>query len=351
MEIVEYLRVARRRLWLLVGLPVVAAAAAAAVVLLIPQQYAGTVYVAAPALVGGPAAQQYTGTQGANQFVAAFAAAATSPKVVGQVAAETGASAAALRDGISVSQVGASSQLELSYRASRRATVVPVVEATSRHALDFLFASQVDIAEQQVQAASEDVRAATTAITGWEKTNKLSQPDKVYQATLNELASLRQQRLSMEAVGNSRGAQAAATAIAAGQRRVDEIGPKLPDYQALLAQRDAATSALSQARQELQAARAQARAADPAEVTSVGEVVAVSRLTQLVRTVLPIAGAALIVAVLLVLGLEAAARRRTSPQPDPESGSGSAPAPGSRSGPGAGPERTGEVSPSVAAVG
>lgn len=306
----EYLRAARRRVWLLVGLPLAAAGAAAAVVLLTPQQYAGTVYVAAPALVGGPAAQQYTGTQGANQFVAAFAAAATSPKVVGQVSAETGVSAAALRDGLRVTQVGASSQLELSYRASRRATVVPVVEATSRHALDFLFASQVDIAEQQVQAASEDVKAATAAITEWEKANKLSQPDKVYQATLNELANLKQQRLSMEAVGNGRGAAAAASAIATGQRRLDEIGPKLPDYQALLAQRDAATSALSQARQELQGARAQSRAADPAEVTSVGEVVAVSRLNQLVRTAVPVAGAGLIVAVLVVLGLEALARRR-----------------------------------------
>lgn len=312
----DYLRVARRRLWLLVGLPVVAAGAAATVVLLAPRQYVGTVYVAAPALVGGPAGQQYTGTQGANQFVAAFAAAATSPKVVEQVSAETGVPAAALRDGLTVTQVGASSQLELSYRASRRDTVVPVVKATSRHALRFLFASQVDIAEQQVQAASEDVKAATVAITEWEKANKLSQPDKVYQATLNELANLKQQRLSMEAVGNGRGAAAAAAAISAGQRRLDEIGPKLPDYQALLAQRDAATSALSQARQVLQDARAQSRAADPDEVTSVGEVVAVSRLTQALRVAAPVAGAGLIVAVLLVLGLEATSRRRT-PTPPP----------------------------------
>ncbi|MDG4828961.1 Wzz/FepE/Etk N-terminal domain-containing protein [Solwaraspora sp. WMMD1047] len=310
MEIVDYLRIARRRLWILLGVPVLAAGAAAGVVLLAPQQYTGTAYVAAPALVGGAAAQQYTGTQAAAQFVAAFGAAATSPRVLDEVAADTGVRVSRLRDGLAVRQVGASSQLELSYTASARGTVRPVLEATSGRALAFLFSSQVDIATEQVSAASDDVTAATAAITAWEKENKVSQPDKLYQATLNELASLRQQRLSMQAVGNSRGANAAAEAIEAGQRQLDTIGPKLPDYQALLAQRDAATAAMSQARQELQAARAQTRAADPASVTSVGQVTAVSRLRELVATALPVAGAGLLLAVALVAILELLARGR-----------------------------------------
>ncbi|WP_420116320.1 hypothetical protein [Micromonospora sp.] len=41
-EIVDYLRVARRRLWLLVGIPLVAGAAAASIVLLGPLQYAAS---------------------------------------------------------------------------------------------------------------------------------------------------------------------------------------------------------------------------------------------------------------------------------------------------------------------
>ena len=70
--------------------------------------------------------------------------------------------------------------------------------------------------------------------------------------------------------------------------------PKLPDYQALLAQRDAATNALSQAREALQGARAQTQAADPEKVTSVGEVQPVSRMKALVALVLPVAGAGLL---------------------------------------------------------
>lgn len=308
----DYLRVARRRLWVLVGLPVVAAGAAAAVVLLAPAQYTGTAYVAAPALVGGAAAQQFTGNQAANQFVAAFAAAVTSPRVLDQVAADTGVDAERLRDGLRVTQVGASSQLELTYTSPRRDTVAPVVRATAQHALAFLFSAQVAIATSQVEAAGADVTAATRAISDWEKANKLSQPDKVYQATLSELANLRQQQLDMQAVGNTRGANAAAEAIAAGQRKLDLIGPKLPDYQALIAQRDAATAALSQARQLLSAARAQIEAADPDQVIDVGEVRAVSRARTLLRTAAPVGGAGLLLAVLLVALLEMLARPRAA---------------------------------------
>ncbi|SDZ24994.1 Chain length determinant protein [Micromonospora pattaloongensis] len=310
MEIVDYLRVARRRLWVLVGVPVVAAAAATAIVLLAPQRYAGTAYVAAPALVGGAAAQQFTGVQAANQFVAAFGAAVTAPKVVEQVSADTGVGAGALRDGLKVTQVGASSQLELRYTSTDRDTVSPVLAATAEHALEFLFSSQVEVGDREVETATGEVTAATAAITDWEKTNKVSQPDKLYQALLSESASLRRQQLEMAAVGNSGGAASSAAAIAALQKRLDALGPKLPEYQALIAQRDSATAALAKAREGLQAARAQVQAADPAKVASVGETERVSRTGAVIRTVVPVAGAGVLVAVLLVALLELVARNR-----------------------------------------
>jgi Chain length determinant protein len=304
METVEYLRVARERLRILVGLPVLAALVAGAVVLLTPQKYAVTAYVAAPALVGGVAAQQFSGTQAANQFVAAFAAAATSPKVVDQVASDTGAQPADLRDGVEVKQVGASSQLTLTYTTGDRDTVQPVVRALTGRALTFLFASQVDVATQQVAAAEADVTAATTGITDWETANKVSQPDKLYQATLSEQSTMRQQQLQMAAVGNTRGASAAAEVVEESQKRLDELGPKLPGYEALLAQRDAATGALAEARRGLQAAKAQLGAADPDQVTSVGAITSPSKLRALATTVPPVAGAGLLIAVLLVVLLE-----------------------------------------------
>jgi capsular polysaccharide biosynthesis protein len=313
---VDYLRVARKRLWILIGLPALAAAVAAAVVLLTPPQYAVTAYVAAPALVGGVAAQQYTGTQAANQFVAAFAAAATSPKVIDEVSADTRVPAADIRDAVVVKQVGASSQLTMTYTNSDRAVVEPVTKSLASRALTFLFASQVTVATQQVTAAEADVTAATKGITDWESKNDVSQPDKLYQATLSEQSSLRQQQLSMAAVGNEQGADAAGEALEKSQKKLDELGPKLPGYEALQAQRDAATSALAEARQGLQSARAQVGAADPSQVTSVGQVAAPSKLSALIRTVPPVAGAGLLIAVLLIVLLELLNRPAKTPAPE-----------------------------------
>ncbi|MFG1604730.1 Wzz/FepE/Etk N-terminal domain-containing protein [Actinoplanes sp. NPDC049265] len=320
METVDYLGTARKRLPILIGVPVLAALVATLVVLLSPQKYAVTTYVAAPALIGGVAAQQFAGQQAANQFVAAFSAAATSPKVIDQVAADTGVNADDLRDGVEVKQVGASSQLTLTFTGPDKDKVAPVATALTGRALTFLFASQVDVATQQVAAADADVTAATKKIGDWEKTNKVAQPDKLYSATLAEQADLRRQQLEMSAAGNSKAADAAKDAIADDQKRLDELGPKLPGYQALIAQRDASTNALSDAQKGLQAARAQMGAADPKSVSSTGAVAADSKADTLLKTVPPVAGAGLLIAVLLVVLLEIV-RRPSSPFDGPVNGS------------------------------
>jgi capsular polysaccharide biosynthesis protein len=304
METVDYLGTARKRLPILVGIPVLAALVAMLVVLLTPAKFAVTTYVAAPALIGGVAAQQFAGQQAANQFVAAFAAAATSPKVIDQVSADTGVDKDELRDGVVVKQVGASSQLTLTFTGSAKDKVAPVAVAMTARALTFLFASQVDVATQQVAAAEADVTAATKKITDWETANKVTQPDKLWQATLTEQGSLRQEELRQSAVGNTRGADAAKDAIEDNQKRLNDIGPKLPGYQALIAQRDASSNALAEAQQGLQAAKAQVGAADPKSVSSTSDVVSESKLTALAKTVPPVAGAGLLIAVLVVVLLE-----------------------------------------------
>jgi hypothetical protein len=271
-----------------------------------------TTYVAAPALIGGVAAQQFSGQQAANQFVAAFAAAATSPQVVDQVAADTGVAKDELRDGVVVKQVGASSQLTLTFTGSEKDKAAPVAVAMTGRALTFLFASQVDVATQQVAAAEADVNAATKKIIDWESENKVTQPDKLFQATLSEQSSLRQEQLRNSAVGNTDGARAAKDAIEDNQKRLNELGPKLPGYQALIAQRDASTNALADAQQSLQAAKAQVGAADPKSVSSTGEVASESKLAALAKTVPPVAGAGLLIAVLLIVLLEIV-RKPSSP--------------------------------------
>ncbi len=120
-EIADYLKVARRRLWILILVPLLAAGAALAYGLLSPRTYSSTATVLTPSLVGAQYSQ-FTGPQAIDQFVSAFAASAADPTVVAQTAKETGISAEALTDNVTVEQVGASSNVTLTFsgRARRR---------------------------------------------------------------------------------------------------------------------------------------------------------------------------------------------------------------------------------------
>src|SRR5688500_12749112 len=90
MELYDYLVAIRRRLWILLAVPLLAGGVVAALVLNGPAMYRATATVAAPALVGGSSANQYSGPSGFNAFVANLTAAVTSPRILEKVAQETG---------------------------------------------------------------------------------------------------------------------------------------------------------------------------------------------------------------------------------------------------------------------
>src|SRR5688500_1421159 len=141
MEIVDYLKAARRRAWLLILIPLLSAGAAAGLVLSQPQGYTSTATVDPPALVGGTTSQ-YTGAQGVIQFVAAFQATATGPAVRQKVMDETKVSLTALTDQLTVVQRGGSSSINITFTTTDRDEAKPVVESVSKHTLQAMFASQ-----------------------------------------------------------------------------------------------------------------------------------------------------------------------------------------------------------------
>ena len=80
MEIKDYLRILGRRIRILILVPLLALAAVAGYTLVQPKQYQAVATVAAPALVGGATANQYSGANGLKAFVGNFTAAVTSPR-------------------------------------------------------------------------------------------------------------------------------------------------------------------------------------------------------------------------------------------------------------------------------
>jgi len=312
MEIADYLRVARRRLWVLIAVPVIAGGIAAYLVLAAPATYTATSTVSAPALVGGSTTNQYTGAQAVNQFVAQFQATAQVPAVLDAVSKQTKVSRADLAAGLTVAQVGASSVMTMTFTTPKRGIAKPVLDALTRETLQTMFSSQVTLSQGQLAAATEAVKAGNAAIVAWEQQNNMVEPTRVYQASLDRINNLLQQASSLAASGNAAGAAAVNGSVAAAKQELVKFGPILAQYQQLTAQRDAAVNSVTLSQQQLSAARGQQSAADPSKVAFVSNEAPVDKKAALVTLLLPVIGAAVFVAVALVAMLELLSRSRAA---------------------------------------
>ncbi|HEX8973395.1 hypothetical protein [Oryzihumus sp.] len=310
MEIADYLRVARRRMWVLLGVPLLAAAITSMIVMAGPTTYTATSTVAAPALIGGSTSNQYTGAQAVSQFVAQFEATAHVPAVVGAVSRQTKVAMTDITDGLTITQVGASSVMQMAFTSSDHKVVQPVLQGLTKQTLQTMFGTQVQLAQGQVATASTNLAQANAAIVAWEKAHGMVDPTQVYQSTLQRLNSLTQQWATQSANGSATGAAALSGAIASVKAQLPAFGPYLAQYQQLTSSRDAAATALSGSQQALAQAKAQLAAADPSRVASISTTVPVSRTSSLVSLVLPVTGAAIFLAIALVAMLELISRAR-----------------------------------------
>ena len=311
MEIADYLRIARRRVWLLIGVPLIAAALTAALIMLSPTTYTATSTVSAPALIGGTGSNQFSGTQAISMFAAQFSATSHLPSVVNAVAAQTKVPASDIVDNSTVAQVGASSVMTVTFTYPKESAVAPVVKSLTSETLRTMFDSQVALSEAQLQSAEQSVAQANSAIVAWEKTNGMVDPTLVYQASLQRLNSLTQQWATQSANGSSAGAAALSGAISSLKQELPKFGPLLASYGQLTAARDAAVASVNQNQQQVSQARAQASAADPGRTAYVTATAPVSKLSTLVTVGIPVTGAAFFVAVILVALLEVLSQSRT----------------------------------------
>lgn len=314
MEILDFLAIARRRWLVLVGVPVLAAVITLGYLLLTPTVWTATATVNAPALVGGQFGTQYTGSQAVNQFVAQFQAVAVGPSIAKQVSDKTSVPSGRIKNGLTVGQVGASSVMTIMYVDSKKADVAPVVTNVATDTLKVLFDQQVTLAEAQVTATGKSVDDADAAISAWEAKSGVVSPDDVYRGKLTQLGNLQQQQISMQANGNAAGVAAVKAQIASLQTSLKTFGPLLAEYRSLTTTRDAAAASLTNAKQQVELARAQASAADPAQVVYIGGVHDAGKSDEVISKLLPITAAGVFLGVILVAILEmlAASRRRNA---------------------------------------
>lgn len=308
MEILDYLRAARRRLWLIIAVPLVAMAVAGGLVMLKPTTYSADATVEGPVFVG--ATSRFAGSQGSNVYVSTFQSTATSPGLLAGVAEATGTSTKALNDGLVVARVGASTSMQVSYTARSRDQVEPVLREVTSQALTRIFTSQVDASLARVEVAQEAVATANEAIAEFGTRTGVADPERSYEAQLNQVNALVQQEANLRANGNTLGAAALAGTITKAREQLATYTPLLAEYGNLVIDRDAAATGLNDAQASLEQSRAQVTAADPGTIVFVPPTTQDSKTGPLLQTVLPVGAAALFLAVLLAAALETLARAR-----------------------------------------
>lgn len=325
MEIADYLKVARRRLWILILVPVLAAGAALAYGLLSPRTYSSTATVLTPSLVGAQYSQ-FTGPQAIDQFVSAFAASAADPTVVAQTAKETGISAEALTDNVTVEQVGASSNVTLTFSGESEKASAPVAHALAKNALVNIYSAQRKIAGMQAEAARRGVDAANKAVNDYVTKAGVGEPSAAYTAAVSQVTWLQQTQATYAASGDKSAASAIRSSIETAQKQARTIGATLPQYNTLVNAQTLANEAYQSALGDQRKVQVQATAASDPDVITTTAAAPDRTGVSIVKLVVPVFGAAVLFAIIVIALFEfvAAIRRQEDGQPAGAAGEASA---------------------------
>jgi capsular polysaccharide biosynthesis protein len=314
-DVGQYLDILRRRLIILVSVPALALGLVVGHSVTGPGAYSATATVAAPALVGGATANQYSGANGLKSFVANFSAALTSPPILDKVTSETGVGKGKIKSGLSATQIGNSSVIEVTYSSASRNAAGPVAKAAASDTMVFLFTTQVQLAAKPVDSARKAVSDTETQMAALTRQNGLVLPDKDYEVRAQEIASLQSAQAQATANGQAATAAALQTTIAAKQAALAQLAPTVQQYQSLLDQKAQALTNLNQAQQSLQQAQAQLAAADPSKVVSLAGTQRQSLFSAFIQKGTVAAGAGLLLALAIVALLELVPRRRFAGAP------------------------------------
>lgn len=309
MEIIDYLRILRRRWLVLVLVPLLAVVSAVAWALLKPPTHAAVSTVNGTALVG-TTTSQFTGPQGVSQFVAAFGAAANGPYVLNVVSDRTSVPVRDLRDGLLVTQVGDSSTMRVAYESGKRDTVEPVLTAIVSETLVALFQPRADQSIRDRDAAAEQVEAANAEAEALAEKQGMADPRETYQALISKISNLEQQQATLRANGNAVSAVALDAPLKAARAQAATFGPILAAYATVDAKRQAAADALASAQQEYRLATGQLAATTSDRVVFISDVSSAAATNQAWSIVLPVLGAGIFTALVLAFALELLSRAR-----------------------------------------
>lgn len=303
MEIRDYLKIIKRRLWIFVVLPVLAGIVAIVAFSGKPQQFQSKVETLVPT------SAQNTTAGAVSVYVANFQEFLTTQPVIDRVAKETGVAVGRVRSGLTAAQVGASNLIEVTYTSTDRSTVEKVALSATNASLDMASNPNLIDAKAAVQVAQDRLDKARSALAQYISTVS-GLPEDQYRERLNSLASLKLAAASARLDLDIPKADGLDAQIPHVEQEIKDLLPQVAQYQQLAAAQQAAANAVSTAFVREQDAEAQLVAHGNPVVLKNSIPTKVDKAVKLGTSVGIVVGLALILAGLIIVFLELVNARR-----------------------------------------
>jgi capsular polysaccharide biosynthesis protein len=307
-EIQDYLLAIRRRLWLVIALPLVAALVTAGFIYIQPEKYQATATVIVPAL----SAKGYS-TSASVQYFSSFKDVLISAPVVSQIAAETGESKSNVAAGLSATTTTASSNIILvTYVGPNKTNVQAVARIASVDTLDALMGPQVAATQMQIVNSEKALRDANQALATFATTagpNNVPPapgllPEDTYRSQVGELSLLELNLELAKIEGNKNRIASLSGAIAGRTAILTSLETQVAAWKILQQDQLAAQAENDKAHSDFNAASSEYAAdSDPRSVTAQfsGHV---SRVPEIARAAGEAGGVALLLALAYIVFME-----------------------------------------------
>jgi capsular polysaccharide biosynthesis protein len=252
MEIKDYLHVIRRRLWMIVAVPVIAAVAAFLVLGQGPPKFKSSVEVAVPTLAENTAAGAVA------VYVADFKEYLTTDPVINQVAQQNPlVPRKSIKKGLSASEVGNSDLLTVSYTGKHKNLVEAVARSAAAATLNETSEPELVDAQAAQQLAEQQYKQAQATLDNFVNTQTGGIPEDQYRERLASLDALKlaasQARLDLD-IPKANGLDAQ---IPLAEASIASLLPQVLTYENLSEAEQQASLAVSSAVSRVQDAQSQ----------------------------------------------------------------------------------------------
>jgi hypothetical protein len=296
LEIKEYIGALEGRGRIVAAVAIVAGFLAVVVYILQPQRYSATATVVLPI----PPSTTTSAIAAVSEAYADFNGAVTTDVVADRTAADVGVPASAVAGHLSVSRLAGGSVAQVTYNGTDKDHAVAIASAASREALVVVIASRLDPLDQQLALAQAAYTDANDQFRAFIMETDIS-TEQYFIEQQKRITNLQDELGNAQANGETaRAAEIQATI----DTKSEKISETLPDFDRLTSTRQSALEAYTTAQQAELSEKGLLESAKAGGQVSASEPTGASRLTGLIKAVVPAVVVATGLAIAMIVLLE-----------------------------------------------